>query len=202
MTKQFSTTLRNYWLDGYESQIGTSPKLRLLSGSQPATCATAESGTLGCQLTLPSDWMAAAASGSKAKDGTWSGTVSADITAGYYRIVDSAGTTCHEQGSITRAFGIATSSSTAANGNVLTFAATTGVTAGMTIAGTGIPSGATVSAVDSTTVTMSATSTAGVGSAVTVYFGDTTGDLWLQNTALQVSQTITITEFVRTAPGA
>ncbi len=202
MSKQFSTTLRDAWLATYESTIGTSPKLRILSGSQPATCATAESGTLGVQLALPSDWMAAPSSGSVGLAGSWTGTVSADITAGYYRIVDTAGTTCYEQGSITRAFGIATSASTSAGGNVLTFTATTGVTAGMSVSGTGVPSGATVSSVTSTTVTLSATSTAGVSSAVTIYFGDTSGDLWLQSTALTIGQTITITERVLTAPGA
>ncbi len=202
MSKQFSTTLRDAWLATYESTVGTSPKLRILSGSQPATAATAESGTLGVQLALPSDWMAAPSSGSVGLAGSWTGTVSADITAGYYRIVDTAGTTCHEQGSITRAFGIATSASTSAGGNVLTFTATTGVTAGMSVSGTGVPSGATVSSVTSTTVTLSATSTAGVSSAVTIYFGDTSGDLWLQSTALTIGQTITITERVLTAPGA
>ena len=202
MSKQFSTTLRDAWLATYESTIGTSPKLRILSGAQPATAATAESGTLGVQLALPSDWMAAPSSGSVGLAGSWTGTVAADITAGYYRIVDTAGTTCHEQGSITRAFGIATSASTSAGGNVLTFTATTGVTAGMSVSGTGVPSGATVSSVTSTTVTLSATSTAGVSSAVTIYFGDTSGDLWLQSTALTIGQTITITERVLTAPGA
>ena len=202
MSKQFSTTLRNAWLATYESTIGTSPKLRILSGAQPATAATAESCTLGVQLALPSDWMAAPSSGSVGLAGSWTGTVAADITAGYYRIVDTAGTTCHEQGSVTRAFGIATSASTSAGGNVLTFTATTGVTAGMSVSGTGVPSGATVSSVTSTTVTLSATSTAGVSSAVTIYFGDTSGDLWLQSTALTIGQTITITERVLTAPGA
>ena len=146
--------------------------------------------------------MAAPSSGSVGLAGSWTGTVAADITAGYYRIVDTAGTTCHEQGSVTRAFGIATSASTSAGGNVLTFTATTGVTAGMSVSGTGVPSGATVSSVTSTTVTLSATSTAGVSSAVTIYFGDTSGDLWLQSTALTIGQTITITERVLTAPGA
>jgi len=46
--------------------------------------------------------MAAAASGSKALAGTWQDT-SADATgtAGHFRILDSTGTTCHAQGTIT-----------------------------------------------------------------------------------------------------
>jgi hypothetical protein len=201
MSRQYSTTLRNDWLSTYESTIGTSPKLRFCTGSPPANCGTAQSGTQLIEMTLPSDWQAAASGGSAAKSGTWSGTVAADGTAGYYRILSSGGT-CHEQGLITRAFTISTSASTDANNNVLTFASTTGVSVGMSISGTGIPSGATVLAVTSTTVTMSAPSTAGVSSAVAIYFGDTSGDLWLQNTALTAGQTITIDTRTQTAPGA
>lgn len=53
-------------------------------------------------LTLPSDWMAAASSGSKAKSGTWEDT-SADSagTAAHYRLYASDGTTCHAQGTVT-----------------------------------------------------------------------------------------------------
>jgi hypothetical protein len=46
--------------------------------------------------------MAAASGGVKAKSGTWEDT-SADATgtAGHYEIMDSTGTTCHEQGTVT-----------------------------------------------------------------------------------------------------
>jgi hypothetical protein len=57
------------------------------------------------ELTLPSDYLAAASSGSKSKSGTWSGTGVAAGTAGHFRIVDNAGTTCHLQGSITATSG-------------------------------------------------------------------------------------------------
>jgi hypothetical protein len=55
---------------------------------------------------LPSDWMAAASGGVKAKSGTWQD-VSADAagTAGHFRIYDSGGSTCHIQGVITGAGG-------------------------------------------------------------------------------------------------
>lgn len=200
MSRQYSTTLRNDWLSTYESTIGTSPKLRICTGSPPAACATSQSGTQLIEMTLPSDWQGAPSGGSAAKAGTWSGTVSTDGTAGYYRILSSGGT-CHEQGLVTRAFSLTTSSTTAANNNVLTFASTTGVSAGMAISGTGIPSGATVLATTSTTVTMSAPSTAGVGSSVAIYFGDTSGDLWLQNNALAAGNTLTIDTRTQTAPG-
>ncbi len=52
--------------------------------------------------TLPSDWLAAASSGSKAKSGTWEDT-SADATgtAAHWRLYASDGTTCGAQGTVT-----------------------------------------------------------------------------------------------------
>lgn len=102
MSLQESVSVRNARLDAIESTIGTSPIMRIRTGAAPATCATADSGTVLATLTLPSDWMAAAASGSKAKSGTWEDT-SADAagTAAHWRIYDSAGTTCHLQGTVT-----------------------------------------------------------------------------------------------------
>jgi len=202
MTRQYSTAVRDDWLDSYEASVGTAPKLRVLTGAKPAACATAESGTLLCELTLPSNWMADAASGSKALAGSWAGTVVADGTAGYYRVVDTAGTTCHEQGTITRSFALATSALTTAGDNVLTFADTTGVTAGMAISGVGVQSGATVFAVDATTVTMSEISTAGVASAASITFGDTSGDLTLSVTAMTTGMSVAISTWTLTAPGA
>ena len=55
-------------------------------------------GTLLVDMTLPSDWMAAASAGSKAKSGTWQVTASGTGTAGYFRVWDSSVTTCHLQG--------------------------------------------------------------------------------------------------------
>lgn len=101
MAIQLSTTLRNNMVGQYETTIGATPKLQIRSGAQPATCATADSGTLLCELTLPSDWMGAASSGAIALAGSWTGTGAAAGTAAHYRLKDSAGTTCHEQGSIT-----------------------------------------------------------------------------------------------------
>jgi hypothetical protein len=101
MTIQYSPAVNNARLDAIETAIGTAPLLRFYSGSQPASCATAASGTLLSSQALPSDWLAAASNPSKAKAGTWAGTFSTAGTAGYYRIYDSTGTTCHLQGSVT-----------------------------------------------------------------------------------------------------
>jgi hypothetical protein len=102
MAVQLSIAVRNARLDSIETTIGTSAILRIRSGAQPATCATADSGTVLATLNLPSDWMAAASSGSKAILGTWQD-LSADATgtAGHFRIYDSTGVTCGIQGSIT-----------------------------------------------------------------------------------------------------
>ncbi len=102
MTVQNSVAVRNARLDSDESAIGTAPILTIRTGAQPADCATANSGTVLATLTLPSDWMNAASGGIKTKLGTWQD-ASADNagTAAHYRIHDSTGTTCHEQGSVT-----------------------------------------------------------------------------------------------------
>lgn len=98
MTLQYSVAVNNARLDAFESTAGTSAKLRIYTGSVPANCAAAATGTLLVEMALPSDWMAAASAGVKAKAGTWSGTGAAAGTAGYFRIVDTAGTTTHAQG--------------------------------------------------------------------------------------------------------
>jgi len=102
MSIQLSVGVRNGRLDAIETVIGTSAVLKIKTGAAPADCATADSGTVLASLTLPSDWMAAAASGAKAKAGTWQD-ASADNagTAAHFRIYASDGTTCHLQGTVT-----------------------------------------------------------------------------------------------------
>ena len=102
MAVQFSTGVRNAMLDAWETAIGASAVMKIRTGAQPANCAAADTGTVIATLNLPSDWMAAAASGAKAKAGTWEDAgADAAGTAGHYRVYASDGTTCHEQGSIT-----------------------------------------------------------------------------------------------------
>lgn len=100
MALQYSTTVNNARLDAVETAIGASPKLRFYTGSMPANTAAARTGTLLVEMTLPADWMNPSASASKAKLGTWAGTAiaGASATPGYACIMDSAGTTCHLQG--------------------------------------------------------------------------------------------------------
>jgi hypothetical protein len=101
MTLQYSVTLRNNRLDQVEATIAAAPVMELRSGTPPANCAAASTGTVLCTLTLPSDWMAAASGGTKAKLGTWQD-LNADAagTFGHFRIWDSTITTCHMQGTV------------------------------------------------------------------------------------------------------
>lgn len=102
MTVQLSTTVRNARLDAIETAIGASAVLKIRTGAAPANCAAADSGTVLATLNLPSDWMAAASSGSKAKSGTWEDlTADATGTAAHWRLYASDGTTCHAQGTVT-----------------------------------------------------------------------------------------------------
>lgn len=101
MAIQLGTTYRNAAADQFETSVGTAPKLQIRTGAQPANCAAADSGTLLAELTLPSDWLAAASGGAKVLAGSWTGTGAAAGTAAHFRVKDSAGTTCHMQGSVT-----------------------------------------------------------------------------------------------------
>lgn len=100
MALQYSAAVRNAQLDSFETTTGTAPKLRIYSGAPPANTATAASGTMLVEMSLPSDWLAAASGGSKALAGSWTGTAVATGTAGYFRILDTAGTTTHAQGTV------------------------------------------------------------------------------------------------------
>lgn len=102
MAIKYSTAVRNAKLDAIETAIGVSAILKIRTGAVPASVATADSGTVVATCNLPSDWMANASGGSKAKSGTWEDT-SADAagTAGHFRIYASDGTTAHIQGTVT-----------------------------------------------------------------------------------------------------
>jgi len=100
MAVQLAVSTRNARLDAIETDLGTDPILEIRSGAQPADCATADSGTLLASLTLPTDWMAAASAGAKAKAGTWQDTsANASGTAAHFRLKTSAAV-CKMQGSV------------------------------------------------------------------------------------------------------
>jgi hypothetical protein len=102
MAVQLSVAVRNARLDAIETSIGTSAVLKIRTGAAPANCATADSGTVLATLNLPSDWMAAASSGSKSKSGTWEDLTADNTgTAAHFRVYASDGTTCGIQGTVT-----------------------------------------------------------------------------------------------------
>ena len=200
MAYQVSTRVRNAMLDSIESTTGVSAILKIRTGAQPANPAAADSGTVVATANLPADWRANAAAGVKSLSGTWQD-ASADATgtAGHFRIYDSGGVNCDQQGSVGQATIIATSALTAANGNVLTFTATTGVAVGMNVSGTGIPANTTVIATTGTTVTLSNSSTSGVASSTSITFSY---DMTVDNASFVLGQTFNVTAFSLTAPNA
>lgn len=99
---QFSTALRDARLNVIESTIGTAPMVRIRTGAPPANCGAADSGTVLATLNLPSDWLNPASGQQITMLGSWTD-ASADAagTAGHFRIYNTAGTTCHMQGTVT-----------------------------------------------------------------------------------------------------
>lgn len=110
MAISYSATVKNAKLDQIETTIGTAAILRVYNGTAPATADTALSGnTLLAEGTLPSDYLAAASAGSKAKAGAWTLTGQAGAGAGtagtFFRLFNTAGTVCHMQGTFTASGG-------------------------------------------------------------------------------------------------
>jgi hypothetical protein len=104
MALQFSVLVRNAELDAIEATIGTDAVLKIydLTAGAPADCSAAIVGTVLATVTLPTDWMNAAATGAKTLKGTWADN-SADNpgTADFFRLFASDGTTCGAQGTVT-----------------------------------------------------------------------------------------------------
>jgi hypothetical protein len=188
MGLQYSTAVNNGRLDAIETAISTSAVLKIRTGAPPANCAAADAGSVLANLALPSDWMAAASGGAKAKSGTWQD-ASADAggNAGHFRVYANDGTTCHMQGIIFMTGLSAWAASTAYvvgdkrtnNGNVYV------VTTGGTSAGSGGPSG-TGSAITDNTVTWQ-------------YVCPASGDMSLDNAQIGAGQTVSVTSFTITA---
>lgn len=106
MTVQLSIDVRNARLDVVERTIGPSAVLKIREGAKPSSCADADSGRVLATMTLPADWMADAANGSKGLLGHWRDS-SADHsgTAGHFRIYAEDGATCGMQGTVTATAG-------------------------------------------------------------------------------------------------
>jgi len=98
---RISLGIRNGMLDAIETAVGTAPNLDLRTGAPPTNLTDSASGTRLAYDALPSDWLAAASSGSKAKAGTWTLTGDADGDIGHFVLVNTAGSTNHIDGTVT-----------------------------------------------------------------------------------------------------
>jgi hypothetical protein len=182
---QTSTAVRNAQADAVETAIGVSAVLKIRTGLPPADTSAADSGTALATLALPSDWMAAAAGGVKAKLGTWQD-ASADASgyAGHYRIYASDGVTCHLQGPVSQAWFASTAyvvGQHVNNGGNAYRCTTAG-----TSAGAGGPSGTGASISD--------------GGCVWAYIGP--AEMVMTNTNIAPGQDVTVTAFSWTQGGA
>jgi hypothetical protein len=102
MALQFSTTLRNGMINGvsWNTVLGASATLTVATGSPPANCGTAASGTLLVTFTLNASPFGAASGGATILAGlTLAATAGAGAAAtpGYFRILDGSAV-CHMQG--------------------------------------------------------------------------------------------------------
>jgi hypothetical protein len=89
-----AVALRNAGLDAKETAIGPSPIMRIrTSTTGPATEGAAATGTLLVEITLPSNYLANASSGTKVLAGSWSGTAVGAGDAGHFELFASDGTT-------------------------------------------------------------------------------------------------------------
>lgn len=186
MTYQYSVAVRNAKLDAVETACGVSAVLKIFSGVEPANCAAADPAGLLCTIQLPSDWLAAASAGTKAKLGAWSGAAGAPGIAASWRIYDQPGTTCHVQGDHSALWQASRSyivNEKASNGVNLYICTTAG-----TSAASGGPSGTGNGIVD--------------GGAVWNFARAGTGDVTLDNTNIASGQTITVNSFTLTAGNA
>ena len=103
MTIDVNNLLANALLDRLDTEMPAGSILELRTGG-PAGAENAAGGSLLCSITLPSTPWSAASGGTKAKNGTWSGTGSAGGNAGHYRLRNAAGTRIIE-GTVTLAGG-------------------------------------------------------------------------------------------------
>lgn len=106
MALQLSATVRTSRVAAIETAIGGTALMKLLTGSIPANCAAADTGSTVASFALPADYLDTATGGTVGKNGTWQET-SADGagTVGYFRIYNNTGSACHIQGTCTNTSG-------------------------------------------------------------------------------------------------
>lgn len=133
MAIQHSTTHRTASMDDITTKAGATAYLLIYTGSQPAACATAASGTLLASLPMSNPIAPGASSGVLTMSAITSAATGNAGTAGYWRICTASnGTTCVSQG----ACAVSGSDLNFAGGIIWTLGETIGVTS-FTITATG-----------------------------------------------------------------
>ena len=125
MAIQLSPAVRNAMANQIEATAGASPTLEIRTGAPPANTGAADTGSLLCSITLPSDWLTAASGGAVALAGTWAGEVTGTGTAGHFRIKQ--GATAHLQGTVSQR------TADGGTGDLRLAQATAGLVAGQTV---------------------------------------------------------------------
>ena len=98
MALQYSTTHRTNAMSDISTDLGGTSFLLIYTGSPPANCATAATGTLLASLACSATF-GTATTGVLTANSITSATAAATGTAGYFRLcTSSAGTTCVVQG--------------------------------------------------------------------------------------------------------
>lgn len=93
MAIQYSVTHRTNAMTQLATDIGASAVIKIFSGAAPATCATADTGTLGVTFAGNAGGFGSASAGVLTASAVANATAGASITAGYFRIYPSAATT-------------------------------------------------------------------------------------------------------------
>ena len=185
-------------MSSLNTDIGINAQIIVYTGSVPANVGTAPTGTALVQFAGNATQFGTVTAGVLTASAIASANATGSGVAGYYRINTSAAVAV-AQGSVFQSSSLTTNAATAANSNVLTFAAVSGIVAGQLVTGTGIGTNTTVLAFTSTTVTLSLASTAGVASATAITFS---GDMVLGNTNIASGQSANFNSFTATASGA
>ena len=195
---QYSTAERTAQLNTLVTDVGINAQIIGYSGAMPANVAAAPTGTLLVQFAGNAAQFGTVASGVMTASAVANAIAAATGTLGYFRVNTSAGTAIYQAAAFA-SVPLTTNALTAANGNVLNFASTTGVVVGMNVSGTGVVPFTTVVAVTGTTVTLSTTTTAGVANATAITFN---GDFTCNPTGVTSGQTCTFGSHTLTRGGA
>ena len=101
MALQYSTTHRNAAMDDITSKLGATGYVLIYTGSAPANCGSAATGTLLASLPMSNPVAPSSSSGVLTMSTITSATAGNTGTAGYFRLcTSSAGTTCIVQGTV------------------------------------------------------------------------------------------------------